>query len=208
MLQDVKRFSETLITWIRSNTVEIHRGNGLIPIARVSYGQRRFRSSSHVTTSRGRSRSATSATRGVEMPTKDQRQIVPPTPDEVWKLVDAGEEIGGQGRDMIFVDAFTGLRRNEILELQYTDVDWTNKELVVNKAVSKTKVSDGVQKWEWRIGPPKSRKSNRRVAAAEAVLELLRRLQAEAKIPPVSCSSDLTENGWNPITSTDSSSAE
>jgi integrase len=142
------------------------------------------------------------------MPTKDQRQIVPPTPDEMWKLVDAGEEIGGQGRDMIFVDAFTGLRRNEILALQYTDVDWTNKELVVNKAVSKTKVSDGVQKWEWRIGPPKSRKSNRRVAAAEAVLELLRRLQAEAKIPPVSCSSDLTENGWNPITSTDSSSAE
>ena len=152
--------------------------------------------------------SATSATRGVEMPTKDQRQIAPPTPDEVWKLVDAGEEIGGQGRDMIFVDAFTGLRRNEILALQYTDVDWTNKELVVNKAVSKTKVSDGVQKWEWWIGPPKSRKSNRRVAAAEAVLELLRRLQAEAKIPPVSCSSDLTENGWNPITSTDSSSAE
>ena len=82
---------------------------------------------------------------------------------------------------MIFVDAFTGLRRNEILALQYTDVDWTNKELVINKAVSKTKVSDGVRKWEWRIGPPKSRKSNRRVAAAEAVLELLRRLRADAK---------------------------
>ena len=120
-------------------------------------------------------------TRGVEMPTKDQKQVVPPTPQEVWKLVDAGEEIGGPGRDMIFVDAFTGLRRNEILALQYSDIDWTNKELVINKAVSKTKVSDGVRKWEWRIGPPKSRKSNRRVAAAEAVLELLRRLRADAK---------------------------
>ena len=64
---------------------------------------------------------------------------------------------------------------------EYTDVDWTNKELVINKAVSKTKVSDGVRKWEWRIGPPKSRKSNRRVAAAEAVLELFRRLRADAK---------------------------
>ncbi len=122
-------------------------------------------------------------TRGVEMPTKIQTQIVPPTPEEVWKLVDAGEELGGPGRDMIFVDAFTGLRRNEILALQYADVNWTNKELVINKAVSMTKVADGVRKWEWRIGPPKSRKSNRRVGAAEVVLELLRRLRASAKDP-------------------------
>jgi len=52
---------------------------------------------------------------------------------------------------------------------------------VINKAVSKKKASGGVRKWEWRIGPPKSRKSNRRVAAADAVLELLRRLRSEAK---------------------------
>jgi integrase len=84
---------------------------------------------------------------------------------------------------MIFVDAFTGLRRNEILALQHTDVDWTNQELVINKAVSNARVSDRVRKWEWRIGPPKSRKSNRRVATAEAVLELLRGLRAGAKDP-------------------------
>lgn len=122
-------------------------------------------------------------TRGVEMPAQNQKQIIPPTPEEVWRLIDAGEEIGGVGRDMIFVDAFTGLRRNEILAIQYSDVDWTNKELVINKAVSKTKLSEGVKKWEWRIGPPKSRKSNRRVAAAEAVLELLRQRRTAAKDP-------------------------
>jgi integrase len=122
-------------------------------------------------------------TRGVELPTRDQRQIVPPTRDEVWKLVDAGEELGGPGHDIIFVDAFTGLRRNEILAFEYTDIDWANKELVINKAVSKTKAPDGVRKWAWQIGPPKSRKSNRRVAAPEAVLELLRRLRSGAKDP-------------------------
>src|SRR5205823_10804008 len=42
-------------------------------------------------------------TRGVEAPTKDQKQVVPPTPEEVWNLIDAGEEIGGPGRDMIFI---------------------------------------------------------------------------------------------------------
>ena len=120
-------------------------------------------------------------TRGIEMPAMDQKQIVPPTREEVWKLVDAAEELGGIGRDMVFIDAFTGLRRNEILALQYTDIDWTNKEVVINRAVSKTKVSDGVRKWEWQVGPPKSRKSNRRVAAADAVLELLRRLRSKAE---------------------------
>jgi integrase len=44
-------------------------------------------------------------------------------------------------------------------------------------------VSDGVRKWEWQIGQPKSRKSNRRVAVPEAALELLRRHRAEAKDP-------------------------
>ena len=82
---------------------------------------------------------------------------------------------------MVFLDTFTGLRRNEILALEFPDIDWTNKEIVINKAVSKTKTSGGVRKWEWRIGPPKSRKSNRRVAAADAVLELLRRLRSQAK---------------------------
>src|ERR1039457_5529944 len=43
-------------------------------------------------------------TRGVEMPATDQKQIVPPTREEVWKLVDAAEELGGCGRDMVFLD--------------------------------------------------------------------------------------------------------
>ena len=84
---------------------------------------------------------------------------------------------------MIIFDAFTGLRRNEILALHYTDIDWANKEIVINKAVSKTKASNGVRKWEWRIGPPKSRKSNRRVAAPDALIELLRHLQSTRKDP-------------------------
>ncbi len=80
------------------------------------------------------------------MPAMDQKQIVPPTREEVLTLVDAAEELGGCGRDMVFLDTFTGFRRNEILALEYPDIDWTNKEIVINKAVSKTKASDGVRK--------------------------------------------------------------
>jgi hypothetical protein len=35
--------------------------------------------------------------------------------------------LGGPGRDIVFIDAFTGLRRNEILAFEYTDIDRANK---------------------------------------------------------------------------------
>ena len=87
------------------------------------------------------------------------------------------------GQDMIYLVAFTGLRRNELLALEYRDVDWRNREIKVTKSISKTKASDGVHKWEWRIGPAKSRKSHRRIAAPDAVLDRLRRLRSAAKDP-------------------------
>ena len=80
------------------------------------------------------------------------------------------------GRSWAVQDAtsssWTGLRRNEIRAFEYTYIDWANKGCFEEKA------SDGVRKWEWQIGQPKSRKSNRRVAAPEAVLEPLRRLRS------------------------------
>jgi integrase len=45
-------------------------------------------------------------------------------------------------------------------------------------------VTGHARKWEWQIGPPKSPKSNRRVAAPDAVRELLRRLRSKAKNDP------------------------
>jgi len=71
------------------------------------------------------------------------------------------------------MDAFTGLRRNEILGLQIQDIDWFNREVSITKAVSKHPAQDGVHKWEWVIGPPKSSKSVRRVALPETVLQML-----------------------------------
>jgi integrase len=74
---------------------------------------------------------------------------------------------------LVYMDAFTGLRRNEILALQFQDIDWFNREVSITKAVSKRPAQDGVHKWEWVIGPPKSPKSIRRVALPETVLQML-----------------------------------
>jgi integrase len=120
-------------------------------------------------------------TKGVELPARHHRKIQPLAVETVWKLIDAAEELGGVGHPIVFVDAFTGLRRNEILALAFTDVDWRSHELVVRRAVSKKVSDDGVRKWLWGMGPPKSQKSVRRVALAESVLELLERMREEAE---------------------------
>ncbi len=114
---------------------------------------------------------------GVELPAPEEREIIPPSVNSVWKLIDTAADMGTVGYGMIYLGAFTGLRRGEILALSFDDVDWFQNELVVNKSVARFRATDGVHKWVWRIGPTKSRKSNRRVGLAPNVLQLLSSLK-------------------------------
>ena len=120
-------------------------------------------------------------TKGVELPACHHRKIQPFPVETVWKLIDAAEELGGPGRALVYLDAFTGLRRNEILALNFTDVDWRTGELAVQKAVSKQASADPQRKWTWVIDPPKSHKSVRRVALPDNALELLIHLRDGAE---------------------------
>lgn len=122
-------------------------------------------------------------TKGVELPSKGHRKIQPLSVEAVWKLIDAAEELGEPHRALVYLDAHTGLRRNEILALQFTDVDWKTQELVIQKAVSKQAAEDEVRKWLWTIGSPKSAKSVRRVALPDDVLADLYRLRESADDP-------------------------
>ncbi len=122
-------------------------------------------------------------TKGVELPSKGHRKIQPLSVEAVWKLIDAAEELGEPHRALVYLDAHTGLRRNEILALHFTDVDWKTQELVIQKAVSKQAAEDEVRKWLWTIGPPKSAKSVRRVALTDDVLADLYRLRESADDP-------------------------
>jgi integrase len=125
----------------------------------------------------------TDPTLGLELPTLrgSGGQIVPPTPEQVWALINAAKEIGGIGYAITYVGAFTGVRRNEALGLQFSDIEWFEHEVRVKHAVSKRRGRDGVYKWEWHLGPPKSRKSNRNIAVTESVMHLLADLKGRAK---------------------------
>ncbi|MEW5979231.1 MAG: tyrosine-type recombinase/integrase [Acidobacteriota bacterium] len=120
---------------------------------------------------------------GVELPPSEARQIVPPTVESVWKLIDAAAAMGSVGYGMVYLAAFTGLRRGEILALTFDDVDWLQKELVISKSIARFPATDGVHKWVWRIGPTKSKKSNRRVGLTSNVLQLLSSLRQSAPNP-------------------------
>jgi integrase len=117
-------------------------------------------------------------TRGVELPQKKHGNIQPPTPEQVWSLVNVAQEKAKEsrcanvGHAMIFLDAFTGLRRGEILALQHADIDWFAGEIVVTRSISKAKGNDGVHKWLWTLGPTKNGRT-RRLGVGEHVLRLL-----------------------------------
>lgn len=122
-------------------------------------------------------------TKGVELPTRPHRKIHPLPVETVWKLIDAAEELGEPRRTLVYLDAYTGLRRNEILALHFTDIDWNAQEIIVQKAISKQVAEDTARKWVWTIGPPKSMKSVRRVALPDEARDFLKRLRRSAKDP-------------------------
>ncbi|HYK58019.1 MAG TPA: site-specific integrase [Bryobacteraceae bacterium] len=117
------------------------------------------------------------STLGIELPPLQSRQIIPPTPEQMWKLINTAKEIGGLGYPLTYLAAFTGVRRNEALALRFDDVGWFTNEVNVRHAISKRRRKDGGQKWEWHVGPPKSRKSVRRIAATESVMKMLAELK-------------------------------
>jgi integrase len=112
-------------------------------------------------------------TLGLELPALESKQVTPPTPEQTWDLINAAKRIGGIGYPISYIGAFCGVRRNEALGLRFTDIRWFDHEVRINHAISKRRGSDGAHKWEWWLGPPKSRKSVRCVAATESVMKLL-----------------------------------
>ncbi len=104
-------------------------------------------------------------TLGVKLPPLEYRQIVPPTPEQAWRLINAAKGISGFGYPITYLGAFCGLRRAEVLALRFVSVRWFDSEIRVQYAISKRRCQDGIHKWEWYLGPPKSRGSLRGISA-------------------------------------------
>jgi integrase len=100
------------------------------------------------------------------------------------------------------------VRRKEALARRFQDIEWFANEVNVRHAISKRRGRDGAHKWQWHLGPPKSRKSVRRTAATESVLKMLADLKVgkaeSAFIFPGECASFIDPDKfdaeiWKPV---------
>jgi integrase len=111
--------------------------------------------------------------KGVELPKRHKKEVVPPTPEQVAQLLEAAQEIGGIRYGVVLVGASAGPRRGELLALHYGDIDWFNSEIRIRQSIKKAKGVDGVHKWQWKMDIPKSPKSRRRIGMTQTVRAFL-----------------------------------
>jgi len=93
----------------------------------------------------------------VQAPSVPRREIIPPTPDEVARLLDAADAAGDPLASLWTLAALTGARAGELRGLQWQDVDLQGATLHIRRSV--TAVKAGVPTY----GQPKTPKSRRLV---------------------------------------------
>ena len=81
----------------------------------------------------------------------------------------------------IMLALYTGLRIGEVCGLKWSDIDFENKMLHVNRTVQRVyrKTLDGKGKSQIIVGPPKTRSSRREVPISAILLPVLKRIAPE-----------------------------
>ena len=98
--------------------------------------------------------------------------IKPLTADEVQTLLDNASKFPFEAYTFFLVAVRTGLRVGELLALEWTDIDFESRFVEIKKSMRvATK----------QIGPPKNKKT-RKVDLTLAVVQTLRKLQAQRKV--------------------------
>jgi integrase len=65
-----------------------------------------------------------------------QREIVPPTVDEVRRLLEACEQTNPELASLIYLAVTTGCRRGELCALRWSDIDLEHAHVVVSRSIS------------------------------------------------------------------------
>ncbi len=101
---------------------------------------------------------------GCKLPPKKTPEVKILTPEAMQKLLYQAQIEGFY--EMFMLDLATGLRRGEIVGLQWKDIDFESGELSVTRQVR-------FVKGELRIEPPKTKASERSIILSPPVLEML-----------------------------------
>lgn len=163
----IKRYINTLRTEPLSGTSQFHRFNTLRNILRYGYqmGYLPVNPLDKLPSS--------------QIPHKERHKLEAGkdflSPEQVQRFLECLKEEPTFYRTMINLMIFTGLRRGEVVGLQWADIDLTSQTLQVVRNVTRdTKSPDHIH-----VGKPKTAGSARTVALAPYVVELLQNWKAE-----------------------------
>jgi integrase len=110
----------------------------------------------------------------LELPTVIKVKIDPPAKEDVLAIL---RQAPAEYQTIFLLDAVTGLRRGEVLALKWKDVDWINREVIIERAIGKVRATDGAHKYAWAIGPTKSGRQHR-VGVPPVVIQALEILRS------------------------------
>ncbi len=79
----------------------------------------------------------------------------------------------------VLLGLYTGMRLEELCALKWTDIDWENRTLAVNRTVQRLAVAGPAPKTALMETAPKSESSRRTIPLTDPVLERLRKLPGE-----------------------------
>lgn len=116
--------------------------------------------------------------------------------EELERLLDTVKEMDILLFTAILLDSTTGLRRGELLGLQWQDIDFNTRMLSVKRSLARITTDDPEKKVKFELifQSPKTSKSIRRVPLIPAVLKQLRKyqfIQKEQRIALGECYTDM-----------------
>lgn len=113
------------------------------------------------------------------LPKKEDKEIVPLNLYEIASIVKASEDTPIYA--LLILEIFTGMRKGEILALQWKNIDFENKSIYVKQNLCRVNKEEPTErnKTELVLMLPKTKKSIRRIPINDEVVRVLRRHQYE-----------------------------
>jgi integrase len=103
--------------------------------------------------------------RDVTLPHVERKEMLTLTAEEAQRLLAAAK--GHRLEALLTLALTTGMRRGELLALQWKDIDWEGRSLQVRRSVNRYAGQD------FKVSEPKSKQSRRKIALPVLVLEVL-----------------------------------
>ena len=132
---------------------------------------------------------STNPTKGCALPKLEKKEMTIIPPEKVGAYLRAAEEYGVL--PIFYLELTSGLRRGELLGLQWSDLDPENQLITVNKQLSKIN-------GELVLTTPKTQNSIRKVAVPKRTVELLIAEHEKHPDSPLMFASPRTGSYWSP----------